>query len=353
MKRKQIIIGGVLLVCLAVGIFFIIKTQSSGSIDPDDVPPPENVTTVVTVQTNVIRRMTLRNYVNGYGTIEAAPATKNEPASGGTLAAPSAGVVAKVDVVVGQRVKNGDVLVELNSATATFDYATAEVERQKKLFAQQNTSQKNLQDAEAQLALLEIVAPVSGTVTKLNAKVGEAVDVNTVVAEVIDLNRLAVAAKISAADASHLNVGDEVEISSQSPVTASLSVVSPTVDSSDGTIFIWATLPTNSRLKPGQFAPLKIITKVHANCLAVPAESVVTDENGKSFIALVKGDEATRAPVKIGLREDGWVEVESPEIKEGDSVVTVGAYGLPEKTQIKIVNPAMKSTSATHSPEAQ
>ena len=43
-------------------------------------------------------------------------------------------------------------------------------------------------------------------------------------------------------------------------------------------------------------------------------------------------------PVQIGLRENGLVEVEAQELKEGDTVVTVGAYGLPEKTKIHVQN---------------
>jgi multidrug efflux pump subunit AcrA (membrane-fusion protein) len=84
---------------------------------------------------------------------------------------------------------------------------------------------------------------------------------------------------------------------------------------------------------------LRIVTAVHTNCLAAPSESVVTDESGKSVIALVKGDEATQKPVQTGLRENSWVEVEAPELKVGDVVVTVGAYGLPEKTKIRVINP--------------
>ena len=34
----------------------------------------------------------------------------------------------------------------------------------------------------------------------------------------------------------------------------------------------------------------------------------------------------------------GW-KIEGGGLKAGDSVVTVGAYGLPEKTKIKVVNP--------------
>ena len=44
--------------------------------------------------------------------------------------------------------------------------------------------------------------------------------------------------------------------------------------------------------------------------------------------------------MQTGLREDGWVEIDGPGLNEGDAVVTVGAYGLPEKTKIRVVSPS-------------
>jgi len=58
-------------------------------------------------------------------------------------------------------------------------------------------------------------------------------------------------------------------------------------------------------------------------------------------------------PVTTGLREDDWVEVSATNLNEGDSVVTVGGYGLPEKTKIRIANSSSEKKSATNSPEAQ
>ncbi|MGH7975024.1 MAG: efflux RND transporter periplasmic adaptor subunit [Limisphaerales bacterium] len=353
MKRKQIIIGGAIVLCLVLGIFAFAKLRGgAAAASGDNESADENAQTVIPVQVGALQRVTLHRYITGYGTIEAAPATKNEPGAGGTLAAPVAGVVSKVNVVAGQKVKKGDVLMELNSATATYDYAKAEVGRQKKLFAQQNTSLKNLEDAEAQLASLEVVAPVSGTVTSLSVKPGQAVGVNASVAEVMNLNRLAVMTKIPAAQAGELKTGEEVQISdgqNAGLIDAALSFVSPAVNANDGTISAWASLPANSGLRPGEFVDLKIVTAVHTNCLAAPGESVVTDENGNSVIALVKGDEATQTPVQTGLRENNWVEIKGANLKEGDSVVTVGAYGLPDKTKIKTVN----SSDETNSAQAQ
>ena len=343
-KMATVIAIGVVLAA-GLGIVALVKSHGGTSESGGDETTP----TVITVQTGALKLATLHRYVQGYGTIEPAPATAEQPAADAPLAAPSAGVVTKVNVIAGQQVTNGDVLVELNSGATTYALAEQELARQKQLFAQQNTSLKNLQDAEAQLALLRVVSPLSGTVVSLNVKPGQAVDGSTVVAEVMDLNRLGVSAEIPAADAGELKIGEPVQISIRPPVAASLSFVSPAVNATDGTVLVRALLPENSGLRPGQFVQLKIVTAVHTNCLVAPDESVVTDESGHSVIALVSGDEAVQTPVKLGFHENGWVEVDAPGLQTGDSVVTVHAYGLPDKTKIQVVNPSEGEASTTNS----
>jgi len=349
MKRKPVVIGIIVVLCTGLGIYALIKSHGAASTSGDEEATP----TVVSVQTGTLQRLTLRRYVTGYGTVEAAPATADRPAAGAPLAAPSAGVVAKVNVIEGQHVEKGDVLMELNSGTATAEYAREEVGRQKKLFEQHNTSLKALQDAAAQLALLQVTAPLSGTVTRLNVKPGAAVDVSTVVAEVIDLSRLAVSTGIPAAEANELKVGEEAQVLTQPPVTAALSFVSPAVDPNNGTVLSRALLPADSGLRPGQFVQLKIVTAVHTNCLTAPEASVVADESGRSVIALVKGDQAAQLPVQTGFRENGRVEIEGTGLKDGDPVVTVGAYGLPEKTKIQVVNPVEEGAASSESSSAK
>jgi HlyD family secretion protein len=346
MIRKLITV--IVIVAAGLGIYAFIKSRG-----PEAAPDEEKTPSVVTVQIGALTNVTLHRYVEGYGTIEAAPATADQPAAGAMLAAPVAGVVARVNVIAGQQVKKGDVLAELNSGAMTVDSAEQEVERQKQLYAQQNTSLKNLQSAEAQLASLRVVAPLSGTVTRVNVKAGESVDVNTAVAEVIDLNRLAVSAAIPAVEAKDLKTGEEVQVLTDPTVTATLAFISPAVDAASGTVLTRATLAADSGLRPGQFVQLKIVTAVHANCLAAPAEGVVTDEDGKSVIAVVKSDEAAQTPVQTDLRENGWVEISGTGLKAGDSVVTVGAYGLPEKTKIHVLGSATDETTTTNSTPAK
>ncbi|HZR18476.1 MAG TPA: efflux RND transporter periplasmic adaptor subunit, partial [Verrucomicrobiae bacterium] len=299
------------------------------------------------------KRMTLHQYLTGYGTVEPMPASQAGPPASASLAPAVAGVVARVNVVEGQHVDKGDLLVELNSGTVTLDYARQEVERQKKLYAEHNTSERNLQNAEAQLAVLQMTSPLSGTAVHVNAKPGAAVDLTTVAVEVFDLNRLALRANLPAADAAELKSGQEVQVQTEPPVTATLSFISPAIDASNGTVMARASLPQNSALHPGQFVGLRVVIGIHTNCLAAPAESVVTDLNGTNVIALVNGTEATQTPVQVGYRENGWVEVSGSDLHEGQTVVTVGAYGLPQKTKIEMAHSSDQAATPTNSAPAK
>ncbi len=335
MKSKRIAIGLIVFLCAGLGLYWLLKVHRIARVSRKEAV---SAPTLVSVQIGTIRRMTLHRYVTGFGTVGPAPATAVRPAADAPLASPTTGVVYRVNVAEGQSVRKGEVLMTLNSGSVTAAYAEQEVARQKQLYAQHNTSLKNLQNAENQLALLRITTPLSGTVVSLNVKPGAAVGVNTVVAEVMDLKRLVVKTAVPEWEANELKPGEPVQVLTQPPVDAKLSFVSPTVNTSNGTVTAWAPLPADSGLLPGRYVPLRIVTATHVNCLAVPQASVVTRQDGKSFIWLVHDTEATRVPVQIGFRESSWVEVEHKGLKAGETVVTVGAYGLPKKTQIQVTN---------------
>jgi RND family efflux transporter MFP subunit len=346
MNRKYII-AGIIFVALGAGAFFLLRLlHGPGTAEPSG--EEQATPSVVTVQTAKLQRLTLHGYVEGFGAVAAAPAEKGEPAASADLASPVAGVVTVVNVFEGQQVKQGDVLFQLDSRVAdvAVEFAQRTVDRQQELLKMNNTSQKAVQDAEQQLAaakaqqaLLSIRAPLSGTVTRLNVHPGEAVDLTTVLAAITDLNRLAVNADIPAAEAGSVKVGQEAEVEGDSPVKSSVSFVSPGIQASNGMVRVRVPVPEASGLRPGQFVSLRIVVATHENCLAAPEESVVKTMDGKDVVALVTNDAAAQVTVKTGLRENGRIEVEAPELKDDETVVTVGAYGLPEKTKIRVQNP--------------
>jgi multidrug efflux pump subunit AcrA (membrane-fusion protein) len=69
---------------------------------------------------------------------------------------------------------------------------------------------------------------------------------------------------------------------------------------------------------------------------------VVKDADGGTVIAVVEGGKATQKPVKAGLRDGGLVEIEGEGLSEGQTVVTVGAYGLPKETKVRVLNAETK-----------
>jgi len=148
-------------------------------------------------------------------------------------------------------------LVE-RAADVTADFAQKSLERQQKLLKIEGTSQKSLQEAEqtlaaarTQQALLQVQSPLGGVVSKVNTKAGEAADLTTVLAEVVDLDRLVVSANVPSAELAQLQVGQPAEVvpaDSTNVLTTSLIFASSQVDVKTGAGLVRVALPVNSGL---------------------------------------------------------------------------------------------------------
>jgi membrane fusion protein (multidrug efflux system) len=188
-------------------------------------------------------------------------------------------------------------------------------------------------------------------VTRVLAKPGDAIDLTTVLADMVDLERLVVSAKIRSGDVAVLRRGQPADVSPGRPeapeqatarapaVDATVTFISPAVDPATDTVLVRALLPHQSVLRPGQFVTIRIRYDEHRDRLAVPIDSVVTDESGRgAFIALVTNNTATKHQVTVGFRDNGLAEVEGSELREGMQIVASGAYGLPDKTRIRPIS---------------
>ena len=78
----------------------------------------------------------------------------------------------------------------------------------------------------------------------------------------------------------------------------------------------------------------KLITVSHK---VARGESIATIAAKNGVIYVVEGDKAKQRAVKVGVHDGNLVEVEGEGLKEGDAVVTVGAYGLPKETKVKVI----------------
>jgi membrane fusion protein (multidrug efflux system) len=317
--------------------------------------------TDVAVHVGKIIRATLHRYVMGYGRVEPEPASDGKPPAAAFIGSPQSGILVRINCVEGQRVSKGDILFRLDSRVAEvaaleaqnkLAFAKQTYERQKKLLEGEGTSLKSFQEAESQfniakselaaaqtqLSLLQIEAPLTGTLVKLNAELGQSVESNATLAEIIDLGRLVVAADIPSREASLLKLGQPVELGSEASAKGALVFIGKDIDPKTDTVSIRASIPAAIEFYPGHFLNIRIICDEHRDCLAVPEESLISSEEEGSWIMAVRGDEAVRIPVQEGFRERGLVEVKGDGLKEGMMIVTEEAYSLPSVTKIHIID---------------
>lgn len=319
------------------------------------------VETEVAVHTGRITKATLHRYVTAYGRVMPEPPEPGAPPAGMILGSQVAGLLVGIDCSEGDRVARGDTLFRLDSRVAEVDVAGAQkaldfaeqtLQRQQKLLPVDGTSRKALLEAEQQrdaaasdlsaaqtrLALTKITAPLSGTVTRIRAKLGQSVDSGTDLAEIVDLDRLVVSAGVPSAEAPLLRKGQPVELGPDRPSGARVSYVGSEVDPATDTVQMRAMLPAKSSYRPGRFIELRVVVGEHEDRLVVPEESLVSRAGEGAWIYLVEGDRAVRRPVTPGLRERGLVEVEGEGLSEGTVIVTKEAYSLPPETKIRILD---------------
>lgn len=368
MKR---VLAGLAVVAAIVALAFLLPRWLAPAA-PADAEGEQEPPTVVPVKVAEIVRATLHGYVETWGTVEPEPASAGGPPASARVSTPVAGIVARALCAEGDRVTKGALLFSLDSRVADLAVARARqavqfaeqvLARQQQLGVGQATSQKLYQEAEqnltaaraelataqAQRALLDIQSPLAGTVVKVEARPGDAVDSASPLADIIDLDRLVVTAAVRSADLVRVRRGQSATLvagapggtapaSPASPLTKSSAVVfiGAQVDSRTDTVPVRLSIPAAAGVRPGQFLTVRIAVEELRNRLVVPAESVVT-EGGSSVIAVVEGDKATKRPVTVGLRDGDLIEVTGDGLKAGMMVVTAGAYGLPAESRVRII----------------
>ncbi len=353
-------LGGLLglLILLAGGAgLYVFSRQPPGGEEEAE----EAAVTVVPVEMGQIQRMTLHDYLWVYGSVVPNPGIAGNAPGTARINSPQEGIITQVHCTVGSQVKKGQVLFALydrlaklavEQAEKTLKFAEENLQRQDKLKQIQGTSaklyleaQQQLDDArnalsrtQAELQMLKVTAPFDGTILAVYATVGETTAQGGALAQLTDLTRLMVTAGVPTPQADKLHVGQNAEIEAgAAALTARLDYIDRRIDPNNDTVSVLIGLPPDTSLRPGQFVRVRITAGEYRDRLVVPNESVVTTPEGQTVLAIVQGDEAVPTPVKRGVREGDWVEVEGPGLEPAMFVVTVGAYGLPGRTKIRVI----------------
>jgi len=363
MGEKGTGVGLVVVAAAAFGVWQLYRTEKVAASDEGavDVLPEVVVQTAMVVQTN------LQASVLAYGSVEPDPGSNGAWPARARVTAPAAGLVVEARCVEGGLVSRGDVLFRMDGRLAELAvtkarqavaFAERGVARQKKLEQIDGTSEKQMLEAQQQLdaarqdlavaqtqsALLSVTAPIAGTVMQVTARSGETVDSGRDLAEVVDLKRLVLVAILPSREAGLVKAGMRADIDTGatdvSPAPSGRSTVTyiePRVDPQTDAVRLRIDVPETAGLRLGQFARVHIAYAERHDCLAVPEESLERTDDGQSVLKVVEGHEAVRKPVRTGVRNGGWVEVQGDGITKGAPIVTGGGYGLGERTKIRVV----------------
>ena len=191
-----------------------------------------------------------------------------------------------------------------------------------------------------------LYAPFEGTVTSINYEAGENYTGGAVLT-LQDCSAYEIEAEIGEYDISDIEegmsvviktdaTGDEelkgtvthispVSTSSQASASNSSSMTSAatsTLNSSDVLYKVRISIDTlHDRLRLDMSANLSIIIEQHNNVLTVPYNAVQTDENGNSYVTVVKDDESTeKINVDVVMESNYYTEVSSEKLEEGMKV---------------------------------
>ena len=285
------------------------------------------------------------------------------PAHFAELSAPGPTRVARIFVAPGQRVAEGDSLVEFerapfDAAARSAETALSSSERafaravrlvQAGILPQKDSDQAAADLAQAQVAavtarraqqLATLRAPIAGVVTRMTAVLGAAVDASQPLVQVADVAALDVVFNVSPAQAAQIHGGDSVRVTAgegaggeevgQGTVTA----VGAAVDSSSRAVAVRARIGRPARpLRIGESVLGRVVTAVHPRAVTVPLASLVPSGDGFQVFVVDSEGVARIRPVTVGARSQALAEIVAG-LTAGETVVTTGAYGIENGTKI-------------------
>ncbi|WP_274361786.1 efflux RND transporter periplasmic adaptor subunit [Paenibacillus thermotolerans] len=283
------------------------------------------------VATAPVRKGTLEVKVSGTGSIQ--------PAARESITADTSATVEEVLVQQGDQMKKGDVLITFEQTDnsdkirsneldlkskqldleqlqsrykqSVMDGNDANAAEQKiaieKLKLEMEKLQADTESLRNEAAIEPVVSPMGGTITALNVKIGQNVNPNTVLADIVDYKNLQMAVGVDELDISKVKVGQEAEISVEAIAGKSyagkvVSVAEEGTQSNGVASFdVTVAVTAPEQLKAGMSAEASIMTDKKDDALYVPIEAVQSFR-GQYFVMLAS---AENAEAGTGRQADG------------------------------------------------
>ncbi len=264
----------------------------------------------------------------------------------------------------GDSVKQGQVLARLEDETqkiqvakarAQLDKAKKDYKRQEDLYGKELITQQafndaafelkqaelNLADAEQELKYTEIRAPISGTVTQRMVNLGDQINVNQRMFDLVDFESMVARVYLPEGNLARLGLGQKARILSQAlgstPFEGFVERIAPTVDAKTGTVKVTVKVAEIGRLRPGMFVNVELVLDVHEDAPLIPKRALVYDSD-QLYVFRVKADNRVeRLLLQPVLMDKDNVEPDDS-IQVGDRIVVAGQTGLKDDALVRVLN---------------
>ncbi|MGZ8190919.1 MAG: efflux RND transporter periplasmic adaptor subunit [Methylococcaceae bacterium] len=283
------------------------------------------------------------------------------------VSASQAGLITKLNAAIGDKVKKGDVLAQLNSpdlltlqreylkAASVLQLASSTYQRDKKLvedgviadrrwretrnqyqsFASETNEQRQLLEIAGMTAgdidrltkthrlnsLLNVHSPISGVVMERVAVAGTRIDNLAPIYRIANLDELWLEINIPQERISDIKIGDKVLIEN-TPISAEISLLGQSVNPENQTLLARAIIKgAQSTVRAGQRINIQIIQPSDQAIFSIPNAAIAQNE-GKSYIFI-------RNPSGFGVRQIKVVG------KQGEESIISGDFTGDEDIAIK------------------
>ena len=307
------------------------------------------------------------------------------------IAAEVAGRVTRVLAFTGKKVKQGELLAEIDAQDFEIQSRgdTAEikrlqallanqeriVERQQKLVGQGFISQNALDEALAQRAVLreqlsaartraestgrslgktKVVAPIDGEIESQVVASGDYVKVGDPLFTVVGMQRMRAHLLFPESASNRIRPGLKVQLESPAApgraIDSTIDEIKPTVNA--GNRALDAIVRFESRdnaYRGGGSVNARVVLQTKPDALMVPEESVVLRPAGK-VVYVVKDGRVAQRTVETGLKQDGMQEVLKG-LSPGELIATDGAGFLSDGAAVTLAKP--RATAAAEGDAAK
>lgn len=371
-KRMIVMLAFVVVTIAGLGFAKYQQIQAAVAQGASFQPPPEAVTTIVAQQEQWPATL------SAIGTAAAV--------QGVVVSADLPGIVERIAFESGGWVREGDVLVvldtrqeqaQLAAALAESNLARVNLDRRQGLVAQgaisgadydraaaeQKLTEARVDEIRATIARKTIRAPFSGVLGIRQVNLGQYLSAGDPVVPLQSLDPIYVNFGVPQQDAGQVRIGSTVRITAGdlpgSEFTGRVTAINSVVDEATRNIQVQATLANRaSRLRPGMFVQVELSMGGSRPVIALPASAINYAPYGDSVFVVADLQDPNGRTYR-GVRQQ-FVKVEGARgdqvavisgVNPGDEVVTSGLFKLRNGAAVQVNNAVTPGNNPRPRPE--